>query len=523
MQNNTIGTQAKQRQAIVIGAGIAGLLAARVLAEYYERVLVVERDQLPSQPQPRAGTPQSHHLHRLLPRGKMILQRLFPGFLEDLLAHGAVPLEQTKSLLIAKDGRTAHSAPNALGKDASCSRALLEWEIRQRVQAMAGVHFLSQQDVVGLIAAPDQKSIAGLHLRKRGQLEKRTPLFADLIVDASGRSSKLPSWLQELGYHLPETEQVHSAIGYSTRYYQFPVETEPEWSNALKPFSQSDGVAFSLIENHTCAAIIGNIGGQYPPTDVVEFEQRLSDAIGPYLPQLLRDAKPLGNPRGQRIPVCKRHHFEQMEDWPAGLLVLGDAFCNFDPIYGQGMSVAAIEAETLAQCLQEQQSQPRPGFERYVLQRMQQAIDPAWWLSSVSDLNAQGVTYTGHSPVRGVRLVQLYLDLYLKYAPVLDRELLQQGKYGQTYLLKNFLMNGLLISPCEVINARVLAALLAVGGASEEGRLLAELLQGYPQRFEEILDDIIPDFSLSFQESVLLSQPPVAQVVGTRARKEAFG
>ncbi|GHO70768.1 hypothetical protein KSC_096600 [Ktedonobacter sp. SOSP1-52] len=251
-----------------------------------------------------------------------------------------------------------------------------------------------------------------------------------------------PHWLQELGYSLPEDEQVHSAIGYSTRSYQFPPDAHHEWSTALKPFSQSDGVAFSLLENHTCAVIIGNIGGQYPPTDAAAFEQRLAVVIGPYLPTLLQDAQPLNDPRGYRIPVCVRHHFEQMEEWPTGLLVMGDAFCNFDPIYGQGMSVAAIEAETLARCLHEQQSYPHPGFERYALQRMQEAIAPAWWLSSVSDLNTPGVTYTGSSPLRGVRLIQLYLDLYLKYGPVLDRELIQKGMLGQTYMLKNFLMNG---------------------------------------------------------------------------------
>ena len=501
VQNKAKGAQEKQRQAVVIGAGIAGLLATRVLAEYYEQVLVVERDELPILPQPRAGTPQSHHLHRLLPRGKMILERLFPGFTNGLLEHGAISLEHTKSLLIAKDGHSAHSAPYAMGKDASCSRALLEWEIRQRVQTLAGVHFLSHQHVISLIASSDQKSIVGIRVHEKGKQEDLITLSADLIIDASGRSSKLTHWLQELGYNLPEDEQVHSAIGYSTRYYQFSEDAHHEWSTALKPYSQNDGVAFSLLENHICAMIIGNIGGQYPPPiDAAGFEQRLSLAIGSYLPILLQGAEPLGNPRGYRIPICIRHHFEQMEDWPDGLLVIGDAFCNFDPIYGQGMSVAAIEAETLARCLHEQQSHPHPTFERHVLQSMQEAIAPAWWLSSVSDLNAPDVIYTGPSPLRGVRLIQLYLDLYLKYGPALDRELLKQGMYEQTYMLKNFLMNGLLISPREVINAGMLATLLAVEEASEERQLLTELLQGYPQRFDAILDEIIPDFSLSFQD-----------------------
>ena len=272
------------------------------------------------------------------------------------------------------------------------------------------------------------------------------------------------------------------------------------------------GVAFALLENHTCGVSIGNIGGQYPPTDAAAFEQRLAVTIGSYLPTLLQDAQPLDDPRGYRIPVCVRHHFEQMEDWPYGLLVIGDAFCNFDPIYGQGMSVAAMEAETLARCFHEQQRSPAPGFERYVLGRMQEAIAPAWWLSSVSDLTTPGVTYTGSAPLCGVRLIQCYLDLYLNYAPVYDRKLLQEGRQGQTYMLKNFLMHGLLIPPREVINARALATLLAMGEASEERQLLAELLQGYPQRFEAILDEIIPDFSRAFEGLQTFAQEEAVSV-----------
>ncbi|QBD75960.1 FAD-dependent monooxygenase [Ktedonosporobacter rubrisoli] len=499
MQDETAGKHEKQQQAVIIGASIAGLLAARVLTQYYEQVLIIERDALPAEPRPRAGVPQSHHLHRLLPRGKMILERLFPGFLDSLLEQGAFPMEHTNSLLIAKDGRTTLSAPSMMGKEATCSRAMLEWEIRRRVQAQAGVRFLARKDVIGLIPSADRKHITGIQLREHGQLAEQTSVRADLIIDASGRSSKLTHWLQELGYHLPEDEQVHSAIGYSTRYYKFATGTYPEWSALFKFFAQSDGVAYQRIEDDTCAVIIGNIGGHYPPTDATAFEQRLADSLGSYLPKLLQGAQPLGDPRGYRIPMCVRHHFEQMEDWPGGLLVMGDAFCNFDPIYGQGMSVAAIEAETLERCLYEQQGHIQPGFERYVLQRMQETIAPAWWLSSISDLNSPGVTYTGPSPIRSVRLIQLYLDLYLKNGMLHDRELYQKGLAEQAYLPRYLMMNGLLISPREVINARMLANLLAFAEASDEQKLLTAFCQDYPGSIEQVFDEAIPDFSLSFE------------------------
>jgi 2-polyprenyl-6-methoxyphenol hydroxylase-like FAD-dependent oxidoreductase len=499
MQDVTTARQEKQGQALVIGTGIAGLLTARVLAESYDQVLVVERDTLPAQPQPRAGTPQSYHLHRLLPRGRIILERLFPDFIAGLLSHGAFSLENTKALIVARDGHTAFSFPSPPSGEAFCSRALLEWEIRQRVQALPGVHFLTNREVIGLVMSSDRTNVTGVYVRTRGELTEQTAIMADLVVDASGRSSKLTHWLGELGYQLPEDEQVHSAIGYSTRHYQFPADIKNEWCAALKPFSHSEGVAFSRIENHMCTVIIGSIGGHYPPSEPEAFEQLLADGLGSYRSMLLQDAQPLGDPRGYRVPVCVRHHFEQVEDWPAGLLVMGDALCNFDPIYGQGMSVAAIEAETLAHCLRERQLHPQSAFERHVLQRMQEAIAPAWWLSGISDLNAPGVTYTGSAPLRGARLIQLYLDLYLKYGIEHDRELIQKGELAQTYMLKYILLNGLLIPPRAVINAPTLATLLASTEGSEEQQLLAELFQDYPQHVEAIFDEIIPDFSRSFE------------------------
>lgn len=502
-----ITKKSEQGQALVIGAGIAGLLAARVLADYYSQVLIIERDTLPTQSQPRAGAPQSHHLHRLLPRGKMILESLFSNFIEGLLAHGAFSLENTKSLMIGNDANAAFGLPNPPVKDAACSRALLEWEIRQRVQEIPGVRFMTGQEVIGLIPSSDRTRITGIQIRERGQLTTQTTIMADLIVDASGRSSKLIQWLQEYGYQLPETEQVHSEIGYSTRHYQLPIDAKNEWSMAIKSTDHGEGVALSRIENNICTVIIGSVGGNYPPTDVAEFEQRLATHLGPHFSSLLPGAQPLDNPRGYRVPTCVRHHFEQMEDWPAGLLVMGDALCNFDPIHGQGMSVAAIEAETLARCLYEQQSNPQPAFERRVLQRMQEAIAPAWWLSSVADLSVAGVTYTGPAPLKGVQLIQQYFNLYLKYALLQDMEQLQKGDFMQTYFAKYTMMTGLLISPREVINAQMLITILTAGEDSAEQKLLAGLFQSSPQHFEAMLDEIIPDFSLSFENLQAFATP----------------
>jgi 2-polyprenyl-6-methoxyphenol hydroxylase-like FAD-dependent oxidoreductase len=506
MQDITTEKQEKQGRAIVIGASIAGLLAARVLADHYEQILIVERDILPEHPQARAGAPQTYHLHRLLPRGDMILARLFPGFVDDLLAHGAFPLEGKRSALLIDEKPIIITPPPSSQKQVSCSRPLLEWEIRQRVQALPGVQFLTDQEVIGLCTKDDKTHVTGISVRQRGQIEEQRTLQADLVIDASGRTSKLTRWLEALGYELPENEQVHASIGYSTRHYQLPTEATDEWGLIGKRTSLGFGMAISHVENRTYTVIIGTIGGAYPPTDAVGFEHELANNFGALLPDILQNAQPLGDPRGFRVPVCVRHHYEQMGDWPTGLLVIGDALCSFDPIYGQGMSVAAIEAETLARSLHEQQHDPRPAFEQHVLKQMQKAIAPAWWLSSIADLSAPGVTYTGPSPLKGAGLIQAYLNLYFKYAMQSMQNPQPQGSFSQTLATKYFMMQGLVLSPREVINAPTLATLLTFSPPSMEQQLLSEFCQLYPNHFEEMLSEIVPDFGplLPAQDQALL-------------------
>lgn len=213
---------------------------------------------------------------------------------------------------------------------------------------------------------------------------------------------------------------------------------------------------------------------------------------------MLREAEPLTEPRGYRIPECIRHHYEQMEQWPAGLLVVGDALCHFDPVYGQGMTLAAIEAETIATCLREGQGQSQPGFERRVLQQMQNAIYPAWWRSTIEDLLWPGVTHSGPQPLKGVPFLHKYFDLCLKQSTRQLAKLQQKGEFNPLFF-QYFMMNWLFISPREVINANMLDALLEHETPSEKQAILAELFEGYDhQSIEEVLDEVVPDFSFTF-------------------------
>jgi hypothetical protein len=218
--------------------------------------------------------------------------------------------------------------------------------------------------------------------------------------------------------------------------------------------------------------------------------------------EVLQGAEPLADPRGYRIPTCVRQHYEQMEHWPAGLLALGDAFCHFDPIYGQGMTVAALEAETLALCLSEQQTNPQPDFERRTLQRMQTMIDPAWWLSTIADLRWSGVTYAGQEPPKGVQLLHCYLDQYVTYALTHENVPLPDGRPDmhtpRPTLLKYLMMNGLVIPPLVVFNEVTFALLLEAELATEGPHRLHELTHEYHRPLKEILAELVPSFAQAY-------------------------
>ncbi len=496
--------QEGQTQALVIGGGMAGLLAARVLSDYYEHILIVERDVFPTKPEPRAGTPQSYHLHRLLPRGKMILERLFPGYNDQLLAKGAYPFKDTDFAVTYNIGSTV---VRFLEKDASCSRAMLEWELRQRVQMLPNVHFLGGQEVIALESNTDQKRITGVHLRERGQRDRQTTIKAELVVDASGRSSKLAQWLRELGYTVPETGETRATIGYSSRYYHMPPNFDRHLGAILTEGSTDQGTyaaALAPIENDLLTVILGSIGQQpAPPTDAAQFEHELTRLLTPQIAEVLQGAEPLADPRGYRIPTCVRQHYEQMENWPAGLLAMGDAFCHFDPIYGQGMTVAATEADTLAFCLREQRMNPQPDFERRTLQRMQAMIDPAWWLSTIADLRWAGVTYVGQEPPKGVKFIHKYIDQYVIYALTHEDVPLPDGKLDlhtpRPTFVKYLMMNGLVIPPLVVFNEVTFALLLEAELASKGPHQLHELTQEYHLPLKEILAEVVPSFALAYE------------------------
>ncbi|WP_433664390.1 FAD-dependent oxidoreductase [Nocardia sp. CA-128927] len=477
--------QAGQRKkAVVIGGGIAGLLSARVLSEHYGEVVVLDRDAAPGAGVRRGGVPQAFHLHQMLPRGEMALEQLFPGFLDGVLRAGAFPLKDSVLNWTNRYGTLAMPAPP---KGAFYSRGLVEQAIRDRVAAIGNVRFVYEQKVVELCANADRTKITGVQVRHSGRLEPATTISADLVIDASGRSTKLPQWLSALGYTTPPDEVVKSGIGYSTRYYRLPahaaVPTLQVVENDCSTGNPAGGV-LKRIEGDVWSACLSGIGGHYPPTDAAGFEQGLTELISPAIAEALRDAEPLTAPRSFRIPVCVRRHYEQMADWPAGLLVLGDALSTVDPIYGQGMTVAAIQAQNIGTCLSEQAG---PGFERNVLQQLQRASYPAWWLSALEDLRWPGVEHTGGKPFKNVALMHKYFDLVLER--LTTRMSSDAAGSGPTFM-SYFAMTGLLVAPSDVVNSTMLKALLRGERTPAQQALVAEL-RAHRESISTVLADTV--------------------------------
>ena len=208
-------------RAVVLGASLAGLLAARVLADAYGQVTVIDRDELPELAMHRRGVPQGRHVHALAARGQQALEELFCGLTAELVAHGVPAGDMLADARLYFSGHRLRQAPTGLGL-LCASRPVLEGHARARVRALPNVAFLDRCDVVGLAATPDGRRVTGARLLRRADSSAEQVLDADLVVDATGRGSRTPLWLQGLGYPRPETEQVRIGLGYATRTYRLP-------------------------------------------------------------------------------------------------------------------------------------------------------------------------------------------------------------------------------------------------------------------------------------------------------------
>jgi 2-polyprenyl-6-methoxyphenol hydroxylase-like FAD-dependent oxidoreductase len=411
------------QRAVVLGASIAGLLAARVLSERYAEVLLLERDELPSGAVPRKGTPQAVHPHGLLARGRQVMEALFPGFTASLVAQGGLTGDLQRDVAFDANHRRlarAHSGQPAL----AVSRLAIEAELRQRVLALPGVRAITGVDVVAPVL--DDGQVIGVRYLERAALADGIcaghTLRADLTIDCTGRGSRSPGWLASWGYDPAHEERVEVGLCYVSAYFRregrhalgageidlaalicTATNEQPRPAALIAQEPSAEGVPRWVVG-------LGGYAGDHAVCSPTGMLQRAQQIGSPELVALVRDGHRLGDVLRYNFPHSQRRRYERLRRFPAGYLVMGDALTSFNPVYGQGMTVAACEALALRRALQAGTAK----LARRFFAAAAKVVDVPWQLAVGADLALDRVP--GPRPLP-VRLVNAYIARLYRVAP----------------------------------------------------------------------------------------------------------
>lgn len=400
-------------KSVVVGGSIAGLLTARVLSDFFDEVTVIDRDGLPQTAVPRRGVPQSVQPHVLFTRGYRILEALFPGIGKDLSAAGAVAIDWGQEFHYFHQGSRNATSEEASGLVSfTCTRPLLEATVRKRVAQRPNIQWQPHSRVKGLMG--DLQQVSGVvYQDSADHLEK--VLSADLVLDASGRSSKAAEWLQALGLAAPAATRITPHLGYATQRLQIPEGCSTDWKVLLvsqeAPHNPRLGY-LAQVENNEWIATLGGYGKDYPPLEQAPFMEFARSLASPAFYEAIRDAQPVTQIKAHRATANRLYHYETLA-MPRGFAAIGDAVCALCPVYGQGMTVSAISAMTLQKWLQQSSAVGHLDTSAFQ-QKLANCLQFPWGLATGSDAQFPTTEGGAASPNPVAKLFQGYIQRLLK-------------------------------------------------------------------------------------------------------------
>src|SRR5262245_42506294 len=372
------------RRAVVIGAGMGGLTAARALADHFEHVLVLERDALPADPLDRHGVPQGRHVHALLAGGQCALAELCPGFEAALSGAGAVRLRVGLDTRVERPGFDPFPQRD-LGFDAyAMSRPLVEVTVRRLVQQCTSIEVRTGCQVQELMPSPDSTAVAGVrYTDPKGGAQH---VAADLVIDASARGTPTLDALTALGRPSPAETTIGVDVGYSSAVFAIPDDAATDWKGVFcfpGAGRASRGSLMLPLEGQRWIATVGGRHGDQPPGDEPGFMEYAKGLRTSTIYNAIQHAKRLGDIARFRFNESVLRHYQRLENFPRGVLPIGDAICRFNPVYGQGMSVAAQEALALGRLLARRV--PLDELAREYFAEVARIVETPWVLAAVPD------------------------------------------------------------------------------------------------------------------------------------------
>ncbi|MFO0755910.1 MAG: hypothetical protein U0359_05440 [Byssovorax sp.] len=379
---NVPPSAARHGRAIVIGGSITGLVTARVLSDSFAEVIVLERDSRPEGPVPRKGAPQMRHAHLLLGAATSLVRSLFPGLIDEITAAGALLVDPGTAVAMNHYGGWKPRFTTGM-ECVSASRPFLEWHIRRRVEAIDNIAIRYEQVAGELLVEADR--VIGVLVEGTGER-----LTADLVIDAAGRGTRVPRWLDALGYGMPEEEAIGVDLAYTSHLFEKPQNPPGDWYFLVaysRPPEQRGAFIFE-IENGLWIASMTAYFGDHCPKDHEGFLAHARALPVPEVYEALRNAKPVGEGAAHKVPTSRWFHYEKMVRFPRGLLVMGDSVVSLNPIYGQGMLMSFQCAQALNEALIDRARRGASLDELTAAMRRKVAeiVTVPWMLSTTMDL-----------------------------------------------------------------------------------------------------------------------------------------